>query len=165
MRRIDNGFVEPFPADCGSRGRAEIRRGSDLVMLDKMQKTLDLIAAMKTAVPFEVELTPPLIARLRTEPTGRASRRGRSRVKSYAGDEGGILCHIEPEGRGKRLLVSLTHLTVRQRVPFTAAALEYQKRRSRSSESNKGRVERKLTCYAVEHTRLSFHESEIRLRE
>ena len=39
-------------------------------MPDKMDKALDLIAAMKAAVPFEVELTPPLITRLRAEPNG-----------------------------------------------------------------------------------------------
>jgi hypothetical protein len=32
-------------------------------MLDMPEKTLDLIAAMKAAVPFEVELTLPLLAR------------------------------------------------------------------------------------------------------
>ena len=36
-------------------------------MLDKLEKTLDLIAALKAAIPFEVELTPPLIAHLCAE--------------------------------------------------------------------------------------------------
>ena len=51
------------------------------------------------------------------------------REVSYAGDEGGILCHIEPDEMAKRLLVSLTHLHVRRTLPFAAAVLDYQKHR------------------------------------
>ena len=61
-------------------------------MLDKLEKTLDLIAAMKAAVPFEVELTPPLIAQLRAGPDGMdIAPRQVVRDVSFAGDEGGIL--------------------------------------------------------------------------
>ena len=99
-------------------------------MLDKMDKALDLIAAMKAAVPFEVELTPSLIARPCTGPNGMdLAPRQIVREVSYAGDEGGILCHIEPDESGKRLLVSLTHLSVRRSLPFAAAVLAYQKHR------------------------------------
>ena len=34
-------------------------------MLDKWETTQDLIATLKASAPFEVELTPPLIAQLR----------------------------------------------------------------------------------------------------
>ena len=99
-------------------------------MLDMPEKTLDLIAAMKAAVPFEVELTPQLLAHLRAEnvTTGTPPRQIVREV-SYAGDEGGILCHIEPDGSEKRLVVSLTHLHVRRSLPFAAAVLDYQKHR------------------------------------
>jgi hypothetical protein len=99
-------------------------------MLDQPEKTLDLIAAMRAAVPFEVELMPPLIAQLRA---GRvvAGIEARQIVRdvSYAGDEGGILCHIEPERLGNRLLISLTHLRLSRSLPFAPAALGYQKHR------------------------------------
>ena len=52
-----------------------------------------------------------------------------AREVSYAGDEGGILCHIEPDGSEKRIIVSLTHLQIRRTLPFSAAALDYQKHR------------------------------------
>ena len=99
-------------------------------MLDKWEKTLDLIAALKAAAPFEVELTPELIAHLRA---GRVALDlapwQMVRDVSYAGDEGGILCAIEPEQDGPRVLVSLTHLRLRRSLPFAAAALDYHKHR------------------------------------
>ena len=100
-------------------------------MLDKLEKTFELIAALKAAAPFEVELMPELIARLRAEHVAidLAPPRQIVREVSYAGDEGGILCHIEPEEGSQRLLVSLTHLRLRRSLPFAAAALDYQKHR------------------------------------
>ena len=99
-------------------------------MLDKPEKTLDLIAAMKAAVPFEVEMTPPLLARLRAENVAaEIAHRQLVREVSYAGDESGILCHIEPQGSQKRVIVSLTHVQIRRRLPFFAVALDYQKHR------------------------------------
>jgi hypothetical protein len=99
-------------------------------MLDMPEKSLDLIAAMKAAVPFEVELTPPLLAHLRAENVASdIAPRQLVREVSYAGDEGGVLCHIEPNGSEKRLVVSLTHLQIRRSLPFAAAALDYQKHR------------------------------------
>ena len=99
-------------------------------MLDKLEKTLDLIAEMKAAVPFEVELTPALLARLRAENVAAdiASRRF-VRKLSYAADAGGVLCNIEPEGSEKRVIVSLTHVQIRRTFPFSTAALDYQKHR------------------------------------
>ena len=99
-------------------------------MLDKPERTLELIAALKAATPFEVELTPPVIAHLRVERVAfDLERRQIVRDVSYAGDEGGILCHVEPEDGGERLLVSLTHLRVDRSFPFSSAVLDYQKHR------------------------------------
>ena len=36
-------------------------------MLDRPEKMLELVVALKAATPFEVELTPPLMAHLRAE--------------------------------------------------------------------------------------------------
>ena len=99
-------------------------------MLDNTEKTLDLIAAMRFAVPFEVELMPPLLARLRSEAGGgEIEPRGIVREVSHAGDEGGILLHIDSERPQRRLVASLTHVAVRRTQPFGAAALAYQKHR------------------------------------
>jgi hypothetical protein len=121
------GSVGPFPAD---RLWSTLRLATDRAMLDKPEKTFDLIAAMKAAVPFDVELTPQLLARLRADSDGPGlAARQIVREVSYAGDEGGILCHIEPNGSEKLLAVSLTHLQIRRTLPFSAAALDYQKHR------------------------------------
>ena len=88
------------------------------------------VSRMKAAVPFEVELTPPLRAHLRAENIAfDIAPRQLVREISYAGDEGGILCPIEPDELGKRVVVSLTHLQIRRTLPFAAAVLEYQKHR------------------------------------
>ena len=77
---------------------------------------------MKTAVLFEVELTPTLLARLRAENVAcEIALRELVREISYAGDEGGILCHTEPNGTDKR--VSLIPVQIRRTLPISAAAL------------------------------------------
>jgi hypothetical protein len=48
---------------------------------------------------------------------------------SYAGDEGGIVCHIVPEGKPEALIMSLTHVRVPRTNPLAAAVLDYQKHR------------------------------------
>ena len=70
-------------------------------MLDKPEKTRQLMATLKAALPFEVELTPYALAQIRSQGIDRAvePRQIVSEV-SYAGDEGGIVCHMRP---GKRI--------------------------------------------------------------
>jgi hypothetical protein len=69
-------------------------------MLDKPEQTLQLIATLKAALPFEVELTPEAVALLRSQRVANAvdSRQIVSEVY-YAGDEGGILCVLPPRTR------------------------------------------------------------------
>lgn len=99
-------------------------------MLDKFEKPPNLIAAVKAAIPFEAEMTPTLMVRLRAEPDGiDLAQLQIVRDVSYAGTEGGILCHIDPDDSGKRLLFSLTRLRVCRSLPFAAAALDDQKHR------------------------------------
>ena len=62
-------------------------------MLDKPEKTAGLIATLKAALPFEVSLTPELVAHLahHEKPVAVKSTETVSDI-SYAGDEGGIVC-------------------------------------------------------------------------
>ena len=48
---------------------------------------------------------------------------------SYAGDEGGIICHIAPPDGREVIIVSLTHVRVPPSMPFAAKVLQYQKYR------------------------------------
>jgi hypothetical protein len=98
-------------------------------MLDHPSKTAPLLAALKAAAPFEVELPPPLIHQLRAENLAAANRATVSGL-SYAGDEGGIMCHLSrPDEAGQALVVSLTHLRVPRTMPLAAAVADYQKHR------------------------------------
>ena len=99
-------------------------------MLDHLEKTARLMTAMKAAMPFEVELTSSVIATLRAQHNagGVKPRQVVSKV-SYAGDEGGILCHMEREGTQNVIIISLTHVRMARTHPLAAAVFDYQKHR------------------------------------
>jgi len=80
-------------------------------MLDNPEKTARLLAALKQAAPFEVEL-PPMVLKQRRADKVAAAYQTRQTVSdlSYLGDEGGIMCHIVPPGDGAAIIISLTHL-------------------------------------------------------
>jgi hypothetical protein len=99
-------------------------------MLDRPEKTRELMATLEAAVPFEVALMPDLIAYLARQqkpvvvkPTETVSG------VFYLGDEGGISCGIQPANSDSAVVVSLTHLRVPAKLPFAAAVLAYQKHR------------------------------------
>jgi hypothetical protein len=99
-------------------------------MLDNPRKTSALLSALKAELPFEVAFTPELIAHLAQQPTPVAIRpTGVVSDVSYAGDEGGIICHICPALADNIIVVSLTHVRVHPTLPFASAVIEYQKHR------------------------------------
>ncbi len=99
-------------------------------MLGNPEKTYQLLAALRAAVPFEVELTPAVIAHLRAQQVAVAIKpRHIITEVSYAGDEGGIVCHMAPEEDRGALIVSMTHVQVKRSLPFAAAVLDYQNHR------------------------------------
>jgi hypothetical protein len=112
----------------------------EMAMLDKPEKTRQLVAALKAALPFEVALTPELIAHLARQqnPAVVKSTETVSDI-SYAGDEGGIVCHIRPAGADSMLVVSLTHARVARTLPFAAAVIDYQKHRVKKLRKQQGR--------------------------
>jgi hypothetical protein len=99
-------------------------------MLDNPEKTTQLLAALKAALPFEVELTERLVKLLQVQNVAAVGqiRRYVTNV-SYAANEGGIMCHIAALEKGGALVVSLTQVRVPRSMPFAAAVAEYQKRR------------------------------------
>jgi hypothetical protein len=85
-------------------------------MLDHPEKTPRLLAALKAAAPFEVELAPSLIDHRQAENVANADRSQVVWDLSYAGDEGvHSIRHNEP----KRLVLRLWRLT---HVSFRGAA-------------------------------------------
>ena len=101
------------------------------LMLDNPEKTARLLAALKAAAPFDVELAPSLIEYLQAENAADADRMHHIVWDlSYAGDEGGIVCHLSrSEETGRALVVSLTHVRVPRTMPLAAAVLAYQEHR------------------------------------
>jgi hypothetical protein len=99
-------------------------------MLDNREKTARLLAALKAAVPFEVELTPAVVKQLQSKNVAHADQIHRTVSDlSYAGDEGGILCHIVPLDKREALFISLTHVRTSRTMPLAAAVADYQKHR------------------------------------
>ena len=108
-------------------------------MLDKPEKTHELMEILDAAVPFEVGLMPDLIEYLAQQqsPVAIKSIETVSKV-SYLGDVGGIICHIQPEDAESVVVVSLTHLRVLRKLPFAAAVLDYQKHRVKKLKKQRG---------------------------
>jgi hypothetical protein len=66
-----------------------------MLMLDHPEKTARLLATLKAAAPFEVESTERLVKYLRAQDDVMAHQtRHIVSDLSYAGDEGGIVCHM-----------------------------------------------------------------------
>ena len=91
---------------------------------------MDRRGPRETTRPLDVELMPALIKHLKAKNI-LASNDIRQTVSdlSYAGDEGGIVCHIVPPDRREVLIVSLTHVHVPRSMPFAPAVADYQKHR------------------------------------
>jgi hypothetical protein len=101
-----------------------------VLMLDHPEKTPRLLAALKAAAPFEVELAPSVIDHLQAENVANADRSQVVWDLSYAGDEGGIMCHMSrSEETGRALVVSLTYVWVPRSMPLARAVADYQKHR------------------------------------
>src|SRR5688572_20563317 len=99
-------------------------------MLDDPEKTTRLLAALKAAAPFEIELTERLLKYLQTQQIAVAdSTHHTVSDLSYAGDEGGIVCHIVPPEKREALVVSLTQVRVPRFMPLAGAVADYQKHR------------------------------------
>jgi hypothetical protein len=102
----------------------------EALMLDKPEKTRELMATLEAALPFEVALMPHLIQYLarQQKPVIVKPVETVSGV-SYLGDMGGISCHIQPVDSDSAVIVSLTHVRVPRNLPFANAALNYQRHR------------------------------------
>jgi hypothetical protein len=112
----------------------------EALMLDNLEKATRLLTVLKAAAPFEVEVLPSVVKHLQSENlTITNPTRQLVSDLSYAGDEGGIVCHIVPEGKPEALIMSLTHVRVPRTNPLAAAVLDYQKRRIKKLKKQ-GRV-------------------------
>jgi len=99
-------------------------------MIDNPEKTHQLLTQLKAALPFEVDLTAELIATLKQSPScGILERRQTVSNVSYLGDDGGIMCHIQPPNDANPIVASITHIRVPAHLPFARYVADYQKHR------------------------------------
>jgi hypothetical protein len=99
-------------------------------MIDNPEKTARLLVALKQALPFKVELVPSLVNHLRAQHVANAECTEHIVSDlSYAGDEGGIVCHMVRSGEGEGLVVSLTQVRVLRSMPLAAAVADYHNHR------------------------------------
>jgi hypothetical protein len=115
-------------------------------MIDNPAKTARLLAALKQAVPFKVELVPSLVNYLRGQhiAAGVQTEHIVSGL-SYTGDEGGIVCHLVQSEEREALVVSLTQVWVPRSMPLSAAVAEYQKHRMKKLKKQ-GQTWHSLGC-------------------
>ena len=101
-------------------------------MIDKPEKTRQLLARLTAALPFEVDLTAELLATLQQSPScGVLEKRQTVFKLFYLGDEGGIMCHIQPPNEANPIVTSITYIRVPAYLPFAADVVDYQKHRAK----------------------------------
>ncbi len=99
-------------------------------MIDNPEKTRPLLATLEAAAPFEVDLTSELLATLKQSPScGPLEKRQTVSALYYLGDEGGIMCRIQPPNQPNPIYTSITHIRVPAYLPFAADVVDYQKHR------------------------------------
>lgn len=99
-------------------------------MLDKPDKTVRLMAMLKAAVPFEVELLASTLARMRERsPNVPIGAKETVFEVTYDPSHGGIVCLIRPTGTDNLVATSLTHVRVHPLAPFARSVVDYQKHR------------------------------------
>jgi len=112
-------------------------------MIDNPRKTARLLAALKQAVPFKVELVPSLVDYLRAQHVAIAAEpENIVSDLSYAGDEGGIVCHLVRSEEREGLVVSLTQVRVPRSMPLAPAVAEYHNHRVRKLKKQGRRTKR-----------------------
>ena len=102
-------------------------------MIDHPDQVDRLLARMRAASPMPARMTPRLLATVQEQDPGTpmvaACRIARV---DYAGDEGGIVCHLARDGsdeEGKLIVTSITHLEFDPRLPLAREIAAYQKHR------------------------------------
>ena len=122
-------------------------------MIDNYEETMALIDKIKAQLPLPVYAGRGLIHSMREHGIHIKARRRIMVIDVfYMGDEGGIMCALEPLGEGKEaFLSSLTHVEV-ARHPLAKAIRAYQRDRKRKlAEENPDARPTTTTFYPEKH--------------
>ena len=102
-------------------------------MIDDPDQVDRLLARMRAALPMPARMTPRLLATVQEQDPGTPMVAAcRVTRVDYAGDEGGIVCHLARDGsddEGKLIVTSITHLEFDPRLPLAREIAAYQKHR------------------------------------
>ena len=102
-------------------------------MIDHPDQVGRLLARMRAALPMPARMTPRLLATVQEQDPGTPMVAACRITKvDYAGDEGGIVCHLARDGGdedGKLIVTSITHLEFYPRRPLAREIAAYQKHR------------------------------------
>ena len=102
-------------------------------MIDHPDQVDRLLARMRAALPMPARMTPRLLATVQEQDPGTPMAAACRVTKvDYAGDEGGIVCHLARGGsdeEGKLIVTSITHLEFDPRRPLSREIGAYQKHR------------------------------------
>ena len=102
-------------------------------MIDDPDQVDRLLDRMRAALPLPARMAPRLLATVRDQdPATPLAAACRITRVDYAGDEGGIACHLARHGgdeEGKLIVTSITHLEFDPRLPFAREIAAYQKHR------------------------------------
>jgi len=104
-------------------------------VIDHTDQVDRLLGRMRAALPMPARMTPSLLATLREQnPALSPAAACRITRVDYAGDEGGIVCHLAREGEdesGRLIVTSITHLDFDPRLPLAREIAAYQKHRAK----------------------------------
>lgn len=102
-------------------------------MIDHPDQVDRLLTRIRAALPMPARMTPRLMATLREQnPVLTSVADCRITRVDYAGDEGGIVCHLTRDGEdesGRLVVTSITHLDFDPRLPLARDIAAYQKHR------------------------------------
>ena len=93
------------------------------------EPALPVLALLQEALPLPARATPELAAMLQMQNITNTASTGTITAVNYAGDEGGIICHLEIPANENAVYVSITHLCFDPRVPVAREITAYQKHR------------------------------------
>jgi hypothetical protein len=126
MRRKLFGSGSPDWYDLGNLESGPCR------VIDNQDEVERLLRELTKAMPLSALATPALMAKLR-EQSSTANITPDCKVTKviYAGDEGGVICHLafDEEDKEEVFLVSITHLAFDRRLPVARKIAAYQKHR------------------------------------
>jgi hypothetical protein len=101
-------------------------------VIDNQDEVERLLRELTKALPLSALATPALMANLRQQSsTAKITLDCEVTKVIYAGDEGGVMCHLafDEEDKEEVFLVSITHLAFDRRLPVARKIAAYQKHR------------------------------------